>query len=80
MNGKKDRDIEREYTVKQMVSKLRRLAHCLENGKSFHIQIAGERISIPPGTAFTVEHEREGIWKKLSFSSSGNETSAAPIL
>ena len=32
------------YTVKQMAAKLRRLADCLESGKRFTIQIAGERI------------------------------------
>jgi hypothetical protein len=28
---KRDRDIEKEYTFKQMAAKLRRLADCLEN-------------------------------------------------
>ena len=44
MAKRKDRDIEKGYSVKQMVAKLRRLADCLENGKQFQIQIAGERI------------------------------------
>jgi len=39
MAKKKDRDIEKGYSVKQMVAKLRRLADCLENGKQFKIQI-----------------------------------------
>ena len=33
MKKKKDRDIEKGYTVKQMVAKLRRLADCLEKDK-----------------------------------------------
>ena len=37
MAKKKDRDIEKGYTTKQMVAKLRRLADCLENGKKFQI-------------------------------------------
>jgi len=37
MAKKKDRDIEKGYTTKQMVAKLRRLADCLENGKQFQI-------------------------------------------
>ena len=57
---KRDRDIEKEYTFKQMAAKLRRLADCLENGKPFKIQIAGERIYIPTGAKFDIEHEREG--------------------
>jgi hypothetical protein len=40
MAKKKDRDIEKEYTTKQTVVKLRRLADCLEHGKSFHCGIA----------------------------------------
>ena len=39
MAKKKDRDIEKGYTTKQMVAKLRRLADCLESGKQFQIQI-----------------------------------------
>ena len=31
MKKKKDRDIEKEYSVKQTVAKLRKLADCLEN-------------------------------------------------
>ena len=44
---KKDRDIEKKYSIKQTVAKLRRVADCLENGKPFQIQIAGEKISVP---------------------------------
>ena len=60
MAKKKDRDIEKGYTIKQMVAKLRRLADCLENDKPFRIQIAGERVNIPSGAIFNIEHEREG--------------------
>ena len=42
MAKKKNRDIEKAYSTKQMVAKLRRLADCLETGKQFKIQIAGE--------------------------------------
>ncbi len=43
---KRKRDIEKNYPVKQFAKKLRRLADCVEQGKKFRIQIAGERISI----------------------------------
>ena len=36
---KKARDIERTYTAKQFVSKLRRLADAIENDERFRIQI-----------------------------------------
>jgi hypothetical protein len=39
---KKDRDLEKAYSVKQTAAKLRRLADCLETGKPFQIQIAEE--------------------------------------
>jgi len=67
MAGKKDRDIEKRYTSKQMVAKLRRLADCLENGKRFIIQIAGERIQIPATATFNIEHEREGNTEEVEF-------------
>lgn len=42
------RDIEKNYPAKQFVKKLRRLADCIEHGQKFQIQVAGERVSIPP--------------------------------
>ena len=67
MARKKDRDIEKGYSVKQMVAKLRRLADCLENGKQFTIKIAGERIQIPATATFNIEHEREGNTEEVEF-------------
>jgi amphi-Trp domain-containing protein len=67
MAKKKDRDIEKGYTTRQTVAKLRRLADCLENGKSFQIQIAGERIYIPSRAIFNIEHEREGKTEEVEF-------------
>jgi len=57
MAKKKMRDIEQEYPKKQFIGKLRRLADCIENGKKFRIQIAGERITIPPQAVINIEHE-----------------------
>lgn len=67
MKKKKDRDIEKGYSTKQMVVKLRRLADCLENDKPFRIQIAGERINIPSKAIFNIEHEREGDMEEVEF-------------
>ncbi|MEN8126421.1 MAG: amphi-Trp domain-containing protein [Planctomycetota bacterium] len=64
---KKERDIEKTYTIKQTVQKLRRLADCLEEGKPFRIQIAGERVYIPAKIAFNIEHEREGSSEEVEF-------------
>jgi amphi-Trp domain-containing protein len=67
MPKKKDRDIEKAYTTKEMVAKLRRLADCLEQGKPFQIQIAGERVRVPAHAVFNVEHEREGGMEEVEF-------------
>ncbi|SHK18162.1 amphi-Trp domain-containing protein [Desulfatibacillum alkenivorans DSM 16219] len=67
MAAKKERDVVKEYSVKQTVEKLRRLADCLESGKPFRIQIAGERINVPAGAVFNIEHEREGNSEEVEF-------------
>ena len=67
MKKKGKRDIEKTYTVKQTVAKLRRLADCLENGKPFQIQIAGERVSVPAKAVFSIEHERGGKAEEIEF-------------
>jgi amphi-Trp domain-containing protein len=64
---RKDRDIEKSYIVKQTVDKLRRLADCLEQGKPFRIQIAGERVNVPSDAVFSIEHEREGRSEEVEF-------------
>lgn len=65
--AKKDRDIEKGYPKKQIVEKLRRLADCLEQGKPFRIQIAGERVCVPSNAVFNIEHEREGNTEEIEF-------------
>ena len=64
---KMKRDIEKQYTVEQTVAKLRRLADCLEKGKPFRIQIAGERVHIPKNAVFTIEHERSSQEEEVEF-------------
>ena len=67
MKKKKDRDIEKEYSVGQVAAKLRRLADCLEEGRPFRIQIAGERVCVPRDAVFNIEHEREGQQEEIEF-------------
>ena len=64
---KKARDIEKTYSTKEFVAKLRRLADSLEQGKKFTIQIAGERIYVPVSAEFNIEHEREGVEEEIEF-------------
>jgi amphi-Trp domain-containing protein len=54
-----ERYVEKSYANKQVAAKLRRLADALEAGKTFSIQIAGERVSIPPYAVVEFEHSRE---------------------
>jgi amphi-Trp domain-containing protein len=65
MPKKKSRDIERRYTAKQFVSKLRRLADAIENSERFRIQVGGERVSVPPDAEISVEHERSGAVEEV---------------
>ena len=67
MKKKTKRDVEKKYTTKQTVEKLRRLADALEEGKAFRIQVAGERVYIPANTMFNIEHEREGRHEEVEF-------------
>lgn len=64
---KKDRDIEKRYTKKQVVAKLRRLADALESGKAFRIQIGNEKLYIPADAIANLEHERSKNAEELEF-------------
>ncbi|OUR88422.1 amphi-Trp domain-containing protein [Gammaproteobacteria bacterium 42_54_T18] len=62
-----DRDFEKEYSSKDTVAKLRRLADCLEQGKPFEIMIGGERIYVPVRATFNIEHERSDGEEEVEF-------------
>ncbi len=64
---KSERDAEKSYPAEQFVEKLRRLADCIEQGKRFRVQVAGERLSVPADAVLSVEHEREGGEEELEF-------------
>ncbi len=64
---KRERDIERSYPLHQFIAKLRRLADCLEQGKPFRIQIAGERITVPAHAVVNIEHERDDSGEEIEF-------------
>lgn len=51
-------DVEKEYSKTAVIDKLRRLADALEQDKTFEIQIAGERIYVPPYATIEFEYER----------------------
>lgn len=67
MKRKKTRDLEIAYPKNHFIAKLRRLADTLEAGKSFSIQISGERLFVPKAALVNIEHEREGRWEEVEF-------------
>jgi amphi-Trp domain-containing protein len=67
MSTKSKRDIEKVYSTADFVSKLRRLADCLESGNPFEIQISGERVYVPVRAVFSVEHERTDSEEEIEF-------------
>ena len=67
MSEKRDRDVEKVYSTSEFVAKLRRLADALEKGERFEIQVSGERVYVPAGAEFNVEHEREGNVEEIEF-------------
>ena len=60
MGNEKEADVEKSYSIQETVAKLRRLADMLEAGRTFRIQVAGERIRVPGDATVEIEFEREG--------------------
>ena len=60
-----DKDVEKSYSNKGVAAKLRRLADALEQGKAFDIQVAGERVRVPPHATVEFEYQREGDDEEL---------------
>ena len=60
-----EKDVEKSYPNKGVVAKLRRLADALEQGRAFDIQVAGERVRVPPHATVEFEYQREGDEEEL---------------
>lgn len=60
-------DMEKSYPLPKFVSRLRRLADALENGKPFSVQFGGERFCVPAGVTCSIEYEREDGEQELEF-------------
>ncbi|HLL77753.1 MAG TPA: amphi-Trp domain-containing protein [Pyrinomonadaceae bacterium] len=60
-----EKEVEKSYATKEVVAKLRRLADALEAEKTFEIQVAGERIYVPPYATVEFEYERAGDEEEL---------------
>ena len=57
--------VEKSYSNKGVVAKLRRLADAMEQGRTFEIQVAGERVRVPPRATVEFEYQREGDDEEL---------------
>lgn len=51
-------EVEKSYSNRENIGKLRRLADALEQEKTFEIQIAGQRIYVPPYASVEFEYEK----------------------
>ena len=65
--AKAERDVEKVYSTKEYVAKLRRFADALEAGEKFEIQIDGERVYVPVRAEFSIEHERGSDEEEIEF-------------
>ena len=64
---RRKRDVEKDYPSRQFVSKLRRLADCIEQAKPFRIQVAGVRVTVPGAATINIEHERGETEEEIEF-------------
>ena len=53
-------DVERSYTPAQTADKLRRIADAIEAGKSFRLQVAGNRLRVPTDARIEIEMQADG--------------------
>ena len=67
MKRKKKRDVEKTYTRREFVAKLRRLADALERSECFAIRVAGETVRVPADAGVGIEHERGAGAEELEF-------------
>lgn len=53
-------DVERAYSSKETADKLRRIADAIEQGRSFRIQVAGNRLRVPTDGEVQIELQSDG--------------------
>ncbi len=59
--------MEKTYSQKAYISKIKRLIESLEKGRSFAIQVKGKKIKIPADSEISVEYEKDGKENELEF-------------
>jgi len=61
------KDIEKIYTNKEFIEKIRRLADCIEKNENFRIMVDGESLYVPDHAIFTIEYEKEDGENEIEF-------------
>lgn len=59
--------MEKKYSQKEYIAKIKRLVESLEKGGAFMIQIKGKKIRIPANSEISIEYEKDGREKELEF-------------
>ncbi len=61
------RDVTKTYSTDQNIAKLERLVEALRQNQAFEIQVDNQRLYVPAGAEFSIEHEQEGPMHELEF-------------
>lgn len=59
--------MEKTYTEKMHIAKMKRLISALEADKPFAIQIKGKKIRVPKDARVSIEYEKDGKNNELEF-------------
>ena len=59
--------MEKKYSKKMHIAKMKRFIASLERGKSFSIQVKNKKIRIPADAEISIEFEKEGKENELEF-------------
>lgn len=59
--------MQKEYSQKAYIAKMKRLIGALEEGKAFVIQVKGKKIRVPAGAEISVEYEKDTKGRELEF-------------
>jgi len=59
------KDVEKVYSSKRFIEKIRRLADALEKNEKCTFQVAGRKVVIPKDVSVSIEYESEGSEQEL---------------
>lgn len=59
--------MEKAYSQKAYIAKIKRLIESLEKGRSFTIQVRGKKLRIPANSKISIEYEKDGKENEMEF-------------